>query len=263
MSTRTDKVVEASEAPGAVRSIGKAFEILEAFSGRGRSLSLAELTEASGLDKSSVQRVTRTLRDIGYLDQDPGTKRYSIGPRVLDLSYSYLSTHPLIARAIPVLVELRQAVKERVDLVIPDQDSIVYILRMQAKAETFRPALTGRRVPVFCTAGGRAMLAHLDDAEALRVIAGSDRRAFTRHTRTDPDAILEEVRQARRQGYCVQSEEWQPDEMVGAAPVLDARGLPVAALNIAVSLREWSLQDFEKKMVPALMAAAAELSEAA
>ncbi|MBL6454066.1 IclR family transcriptional regulator [Belnapia sp. T6] len=234
--------------------------MLEAFAGRERALSLVELAQASGLDKSSVQRVTRTLRDIGYLDQDPVTRRYMLGSRVLDLSYNYLRTHPLIERALPVLVDLRRVVKERVDLVVPDHDTVLYVLRMQAKRETFRPALIGRRVPVFCTAAGRAMLAHDDEAEAARIINASDRVAYTRHTLTDPDAILSEIRRARRQGYAVQSEEWLPVEMVGAAAVLDSQGAPIAAVNIAVSTRDWERDAFEQEMMPPLMAAAAELS---
>ncbi len=243
-----------------VKSIEKAFAVLEAFGGRDRSLSLGELARVSNLDKSSVQRMTRTLLGLGYLEQDPSSRQYFLGARVLDLSFTFLRAHPLVQRATGVLVELRRVVGERVDLVLPDGDTVVYVVRMQAKRETFKPALIGRRVPMFCTAAGRAILAQGNDAEALEVIRRSDRQAYTPFTKTDPSAILEEVRRARGDGYGVQAQEWLPAEMVAAAAVLNPQGEPVAAVNIAASAADWSVADFRRGVASRLMAAAAELS---
>ncbi|WP_149538665.1 IclR family transcriptional regulator [Siccirubricoccus phaeus] len=245
--------------PPNVRSIIKAFQVLEAFRERDRFLNLSDIAAATGLDKSAVQRFTRTLRDLGYLEQEPTTRRYSLGRRLLDLSFWFLRSHPLTDRAVPVLVDLRQAVGERVDLVLPDGDFILYVIRMQAKREAVRPALVGRRVPQFCSAGGRAMLACLDEAEALRIITASDRRAFTPHTKTDPDAILEEVRKARAKGYAVQSQEWLLTETVAAAAVTDNAGKPIGAINIAAHASDLRMAEFERRIAPALLAAAREL----
>lgn len=243
-----------------IKSTEKAFAVLEAFGGQDRLLSLGELSRLSRLDKSTVQRVTRTLLGLGYMEQDPASRRYGLGLRVLDLSFALLRAHPLVQRATSVLVELRRAVRERVDLVLPDGDTVVYVVRMQAKRETFRPALIGRRVPMFCTAAGRVILAQGDDERALEAIRRSDRRAYTPATKTDPLAILDEVRRARRDGYAVQAEEWLPAEMVAAAAVRNTQAEPVGAVNIAVSTAEWSPAEFRKAVAPRLMAAAAELS---
>lgn len=253
---------EGSAATGvaSIKSVQKTFAVLEAFADRDRHLSLGELARHSGLDKSAVQRVTRTLLGLGYLVQDPASRRYGLGTRVLDLSFAFLRVHPLVQRATSVLVELRRTVRERVDLVLPDGDTVVYVVRMQAKRETFRPPLVGRRVPMFCTAAGRAILAQKDDAGALEMIRRAARQAHTPHTKTDPAAILDEVRRARRDGYAVQAEEWLPAEMVAAAAVLGPGGEAVAAVNIAVSTAEWSPSEFRREMASRLMAAAAELS---
>ncbi|MDB5415482.1 MAG: transcriptional regulator [Rubritepida sp.] len=244
----------------AVKSIEKAFALLESFRGRGRMLSLNELAVGAGLDKSSAQRVTRTLRDLGYLHQDPATRRYYMAPRVLDLSYDFLRTHPLIERALPVVVELQRVARERVDLVLSEHNTVVYVLRMQAKRETFKPALFGRRVPMFCTAAGRAIMSGMAEDEAEALIAGSDRKAYTRKTLTEPHAIMAEVRKARDLGYCLQAEEWLPAEMVLAVPVLDAHGKPYAALNVAVSTRDWTAEAMVEKFSAMLMSAAMELN---
>ena len=266
MSTRkrggTAAGIVAKPAPrrGNVASIEKAFEVLEAFKERGRFMSLDELTRATGMHKSAVQRFTRTLRDRGYLEQDEATRRYALGRRVLELSYWFLRSHPLTERALPVLVDLRQALGERVDLTLPDAPFVVYAIRMQAKREIFRPALVGRRVPMFCTAAGRATLACLPEEEALRIVESSDRRAFTPRTRTDITEIMEEVRKARAQGFAWQCEEWLPAEMVAAAAITDAAGRPIGAVNVAASTAEWAPLEFERRVVSPLVAAAREIS---
>src|SRR5947208_6063839 len=99
-----------------IKSLAKALKVLEAFGNCQRFLSLGEIAKLSGLDKSAVQRITYTLHRHRYLDQDPETRRYALGNRLLDLSFAFLRFHPLIERAAPILLDLRRSIDERVDL---------------------------------------------------------------------------------------------------------------------------------------------------
>ncbi|MGE0719608.1 MAG: IclR family transcriptional regulator [Alphaproteobacteria bacterium] len=233
-----------------VKSIHKAFAVLQAFRDGDRFLGLGELAAATGLDKSAVQRFTHTLRLLGYLEQDPVTRRYALGRKVLDLAFGFLRGHPLIERAAPILADLRRATRERVDLTLPDGDDVLYVFRMQSKRETFAAALVGRRTPLFCSAGGRAILSCLDEEEARARVERADRPAFTPATRTEPAKIMTEVRKARRQGYAMQVGEWRPAELVLAAAIVDRTGAPVGAVHVAGSLAEWQPDEFEARMAP-------------
>ena len=244
-----------------VKSLHKAFAVLEAFRANERFLSLGELAAATGLDKSAVQRFTHTLRALGYLEQDPATRRYALGRRVLDLAFGFLKNHPLIERAAPIVADLRRATRERVDLTLMDGDEVLYVFRMQSKRETFAAALIGRRVPLFCSAGGRAILSHLDEKDALRRIERTERPAFTPNTKTDPAKIMAEVRKARRQGYAMQVGEWRPAELVIAAAILDPSRAPLGAVHVAASLSEWTAEDFEQRMAPLVTNAAGAISD--
>ena len=262
LATRRTPIGEgAAENPLNVKSMHKAFAVLEAFRDNDRFLSLAELALATGLDKSAVQRFTHTLRTLGYLEQDPQTRRYALGRRVLDLAFGFLKSHPLIERAAPTLVDLRRAVRERVDLTLLDGEEVLYVFRMQSKRETFSAALVGRRVPLFCSAGGRAILARMDEAEAQRRVEAVERLSYTPMTKTDPAKIMAEVRKARRQGYAVQVSEWRPAEMVVAAAIVDRSGAPIGAVHIAASVSEWDPTEFERRMAPLVTAAAGSISE--
>lgn len=250
----------ASESALNVKSVTKAFRVLEAFRDGGPFLGLADLVEVTGMDKSTVQRFTYTLKQMGYLEQDPSTRRYALGRRVLDLSYGFLNSHTLTARAAPVLVDIRQAIQERIDLSIPDDTSLLYVIRMQAKREHYSTALVGRRVPVFCTSGGRAMLARMPEQDALNLVARSNRQQYTPMTITDVDAVMAEVEKARRQGYAIQTGEWRLGEMVAGAAVTDKEGEPIAAVHVAVSTSSWSLDEMKSRIVPLLVNAAAAIS---
>lgn len=243
-----------------IKSLDKALRVLEAFKEGRRFLNLAQLVEASGIEKSAVQRAVHTLRENGYIEQDPATRRFSLGLRVLDLSFQYLRTHPLIDRATPILIDLRRSSGERVDLSLVDGSMLVYVIRLQSKRETFYATLVGRRIPVFCTSGGRAVLSRLNDDEVRAVIESSDRTPLTASTITEPAAIVAEVALARRRGYAIQCEECLPGEIALAAPVLNEGGRPIGAVHIAGLLGEWKPHEFERKMAPLVVGAARALS---
>lgn len=255
------KSEDSKDLPGNIKSLMKAISVLEAFRGRERYLSLAEIAAITGLDKSSVQRCTRTLRETGYLEQNQSTRRYAIGRRVLDLSFEYLRSNPLIERAAPILVDLRQAARERVDLSILDDTDLVYVFRLQSKRDAFSAALVGRRVPVYCTAGGRAIMSHMPDNEVRQILARSDLKRRTPRTIIEIEALMREIHRVRSNGYSIQAEEWRPGEIVAAAAVIDAYNRPVGAVHIAGSIAEWSPEEFERRMGPLVAVAASEVSE--
>ncbi|WP_171070254.1 IclR family transcriptional regulator [Methylobacterium terricola] len=244
-----------------VQSVEKCFSILEAFTGT-RYLSLQEISQRSGHDKSTCQRMTHTLAQIGYLEQCPATRRYALSDRVLDLSYHLLRNHPLIERATPILMELRRACDARVDLSLFSQASLVYALRLQARAEPYYTNLVGRRIPLFCSAGGRAVLAALAEPEARRLVEAEDRRPLTRFTQTEVAAVMAAVDAARRDGYAIAAHEVIENEVVVAVALRDATGAPFGALHVAGEAGPWNDPDVTGRILPALMRAAALVSGA-
>ncbi len=239
-----------------VQSVDKAFAVLNAFKGRERFLSLGELARITRLDKSGVQRFARTLLELGYLEQDPSTRHYCLGRRLLDLSFEYLRSHPLIERAAPVLVELRRNARERVDLTLVDGDDMLFVFRLQSKRESLHAALIGRRVPAYCSAGGRAVLSRLPEEAARAILERIEIRQVTPHTLTEPDRIMAELAKARRMGYALQSEEWRLGEVVVGAAIVDRTDAPIGAVHIAGSTAEWDPAEFGERMGPLVAAAA-------
>ncbi len=242
-----------------LQSVARALDVLEAFAASPRPMSLGELALAAGTNKSAAQRIAQTFLTRGYLEKarDGGLVP---GRRILDRSFDYLRSNPLIERAMPILTELRKVSNERVDLSLLDDLSTVYAVRLQSKRETFYATLAGRRVPTFVSSGGRACLAHLPDDKVDDILGRSDRVAVTPKTLLDTAKIWRKIREARRDGYALATEEALLGEIALGAAIVERGGHPIGAVHIAGSLSEWSVEDFRRRFAPLAIEAARALS---
>ena len=251
------EVVDAENSSLFVSSIARAFSVLETFSGVPEARSLAQIAELTGLDRSAVQRIAFTLTTLGYLERTP--HGLLPGRKLLDRTCDYLRGNPLIQAATPVMIDLRRSAGERVDFSIFDDLSMLFAIRLQSKRETFIATLVGRRVPTFCSSGGRAVLATLDDTAAKDILKRSDRKKYTPKTIVAFDELWQRILTDRKCGYAVAVEELLPGELSIGAAVLE-RGKAIAAIHVSGSLSEWNVKDFKNRMGPLLIEAAEALS---
>ncbi len=254
--------VDARGDPLFVNSVAKAFRVFYAFGEQRPSLGLSEIARASGLGVSATQRFVHTLHRLGYLRKDERTRRYRLGVKLLDLSFLYQRSNALAEIAIYDLVRLVESTQESVHMVERDGAEVVYVARLPRRQVRFAPGVTGTRMPAFCTCGGRAMLSALPDGEAMALIRQSELRPLTPQTLTDPAAILERVREARRLGYAFVDGECLIGEMAVAAPVFDYAGVAVAAVGIAVPTARRTAEEVRERLAPLVMETARSISRA-
>lgn len=236
-----------------IASVGKALHVLQCFEKSDGDLGLTDLVAISGQDKSSVQRSTHTLLQLGYLEKNLQTKRYRLGKKVLDLTFQFLRANSLVESINPLIIELCQKTGEKISLSLFDDTTLVYVMRHQAKMEYYFSSLIGRRVPVFCTAGGRAILSKLQDTEVDDILARSDMLALTSKTITDKSLIKHEIETARQNRYAMSVEEISYGEIALGAAVLDSSQAPIAAIHISGSLSDWTPQAYAEKFSPLLL----------
>ncbi len=229
-------VAEAPEDGLFVQSVEKAFRVLSAFGNGARSMGLSEIAAESGLDRSAAQRFTHTLERLGYLRKDPRTRHYELTVRTLDIGHRYITSSALVERAAPYLLDLSRATEEAVSLTVLDGTDIVYVSRLLSRHMLNTNVQVGSRLPAYCTAPGRAILARMPRAEARRLLEKSDRRAYTPHTTTLLAELLAKLDTATHRGFALAVEEIYPGDVSIAAAVLGPQGEPAAAVNVAVSL---------------------------
>lgn len=244
-------------------SVQKALAVLEAF-GRGRRvLKLAEAAEAAAITKASAQRCIHTLEVLGYLRRDSRSTGWMLTPRALGIAYAYLSGYHLIDQATRHLVDLNRATGESVSLSEPDGTDMVFVARFPSYKRFMIDFPVGTRLPMYCTASGRAYLSALPGAEAQGLVRRSALRPLTPMTVTDPQRILERIDAVRHDGYACSDQECYRGDLTVAAAVIGEGGLPVGAINLSAPTSRWSLQDMRARLAPLVIETARAVSSGA
>jgi IclR family transcriptional regulator, pca regulon regulatory protein len=262
----TTPPAEAAPASGSTysQSLERGLAILSAFRSGRPLLGVSELGRDIGLSRSTTHRYVATLAALGYLQQDPSTKKYRLGPRVLDLGFSAINSMELREVAAPHLRELSDATGYTVNMAILDGLDIVYVERSRSaragQREIDLNLHVGSRLPAYCTSLGKVMLAFLDESDQKEAIAGID---FTRrgpNTVTSRPAFLIELKRVREDGFAINNEELAYGLRSIAAPILSRDAVAVAAINLAVHSSMVSMEDLVARLSPTLRASAADIS---
>lgn len=245
-----------------VLSVEKAFRVLECFKADSQSLSLTQIANLTDLDKSAAQRFTHTLTNLGYLRKDPDTKRFELTPRTLNIGYVYTRTNTLVKRAMPYLLHLSKETGETVNLTFLDDTDIVFVARFLSRHVLNTDVTIGSRMPAYCTAPGRAILAFLPDQERNAILDRSHLSAITPHTIWKREEIVTALEKCRKDGYATAFEEVFAGDASVAAPVRNMEGRVLAAVNIATSTTRFTPAEVVKKFAPLAVAAARAIADA-
>lgn len=260
---RINKVRESRVDPLAVKSVEKAFLVLNAFSGTNFSMSLTQLASAIHLDMSATQRFTHTLTKLGYLQKDPLTKRFGLGVKALNLGHHYLQANLLVERAMPYLLHLSKTTEETVNLTVRDDTEVVFIVRFMCRQLlnlNDTGVIVGARMPAYCTASGIAILSQLPPSEVADILNRSELRAYTPHSTCRLKVLLKKLEISAARGYATAFEEFFLGDLAIAAPILAQDG-PAGAINISVPRARFSREEAEEKFSPLVVAAAQSVSQ--
>jgi len=243
-----------------VASVAKCFRVLEALNASGRALSLTELTAHAALERSAVQRIAHTLKALGYLRQHPRTRAYTLSGRMLEFGHTMLATNRLRVKAHPHLAALNASTGETVNLMELEGNEIVYVARYPSIHAVSVDLHVGSRLPVFCTAAGRAMLAQLAPEEAQARLAAAPRQRMTRDTVTDLVQLRRILAETRRLGYALNDQEAFVGDISVSVALADREGTIVGAINIAVPTPRWRVEDVRRRLAPLVITTAREIA---
>jgi len=245
-----------------VGSVEKAFQVLEAFRGTHRTMSMAEIARAAELDRSATQRLVHTMEQLGYIRRLPDSTLYGLAPKVLRLSYNYLRSRDLIERASPYLLDISHRLGETSNLQELDGHEIVFLARFPGRHLVNVDFAVGYRLPAVFTASGRAMLSKLPKADLRAIIEATPMEQVTPYTETDPRKLIAHIGEAAEKGYAIVMNQTVVGDISVAAAITDHLGRPVAAINISVPATRWSVEAAEEQLVAHVQLAATSISQA-
>ncbi len=216
-----------------VSSVRKALELLVRFTPQVTSWSLSDLARAAHMPKSTAHNLLRTLQAFDLVRQDPDTHSYRLGPRALELGFTFARGADVLSRARPVLSRLAETTGETVKLGMLSQGQVLIIASMESTRQLHTRGDVGTRWPLHSSSLGKAMLSVLPTREAADILARRGMPRFTPATFTTRAGIEREIQGIRSRGYALDREESEPGVCCVAAPIADALLHTVAAISVS------------------------------
>lgn len=230
------------------------FNIIAAHDGL---MTTAELTAALGWPKQTVHRLITSLHEAGYLERQgrflaPSHHMLRMANGLLQSRNSFIARHH-------VLKEISALTEETVNLVMPQDDGMRYVDRVDTNWH-FRILLpVGTHVPFHCTASGKTYMAFMRTDQRKRFVAGLKLDAFTNNTHHNPDTLHAELKEVKKLGYAIDNEEFYDNMFAVAVPVFDDQERYCAALAVHGPRSRFG-RDAAMKVVEDLKAASLRIS---
>lgn len=241
-----------------IRAVDRALDILLCFTRQEPELSMTQISEKIGLNKSTVHRLLATLETKRFVERDPITGAYRLGLSILQMAYLTLEHNYLRQKTNRYLRRLAEKYGETANLSILDGAHMVYLDVVESNQRVKLAAATGQRLPAFCTASGKAILAFLPEELVQKVLAQGMAK-HTANTIVSRENYLQNLKLTRERGFSLSLQEFEEGINAIAVPILDHNNQPIAALALAGP----SFRLTEERMIeigPELMSTARELS---
>jgi DNA-binding IclR family transcriptional regulator len=210
----------------------KTLRIIDLLQDSRSPLSLHEISVQTRINKSTAFRLLTHLEGEEYLRRDDKGE-YGLGPKLLRMGSDDRVQAPLREIARESLWELWRVTQETVNLAVLDGLDVVYIDCLESPHDFRLVRNVGMRAIVYRTALGKALLAFLPREQCDMIVRSLRFQAFTPHTLTSAEQLTHELNTIRKAVYAVDSEESVLGLRCIAAPIVDKRGIAVAAVSIS------------------------------
>lgn len=244
-----------------VQSLARGLNIMRAFTPERPFLKLSEIARITAMNPTAVQRFTDTLLQLGYLHRGRN-REFMLGPKVLELGFAYLNGSQLKRLGEEHLAEFFEKYNYTLNLAVLDGDEVVFLCRHEAQRFLKYNLQEGSRLPSYCTATGKVLLAALPDDTLRKVLEriSPKMEPLTRYTLTDENALRKDLFETRERGYSISDREMSIALYSLGVPVLNQERRVVAAVNLSLSADE--AQSRREKAVERLKTLGGTLSKA-
>ena len=245
------------------QSLERGLAILTCFTPDRPVLGIADVADELGISRSTTHRYVITLVALGYLEQG-ASRKYRLGLKVTDLGMSVLNATGLREHAHQYLEELRQRTSYTVSLAVLDGPEIVYVDRVRSlrrgQGAVDLNLHPGSRLPAYCTAMGKLLLANLPEQEQREILASMKLKKRGPNTITSKEALRNELDEVREESFAVNDEELAPELHSIAVPVRNEAREVVAAVSLAAHTSTISLSELVDALSPHLVSTADRIS---
>lgn len=240
-----------------IQSIERACRILQCFK-RESCLGITEISKQVGLSTSTVFGIVDTLASLGMLSRVADSNKYELGTEIFLLSlYSRRNLRTLVQ---PYLRRLVNEFEETANLVMHDGTHGIYADKLESPHAMRICTAIGQRIPFYASAVGRSILAFLPENEIRTAVSFYDFTPFTNNTVRNSEDLMQQLSDIRRDGYCVEKEEFEPGIFCIGVPIFsDSEKGPVAGISVSGPIARLN-EDVQERIVARLREYAREIS---
>lgn len=233
---------------GPIASVSRVFNVLEFLALSDSALSLAEISKELHLAPSTAHRFLRALIVADFVRQDPRTNTYEATLKLFNLGSMVIAKFHLSERLVPVLRKIAWETEDAASLVL--REGLEGILLERIEGRGVQVFAKYRRVPLYCTAAGKAILSLFDENSLAKYFASTKLAAKTPHTITKPSELRSELEKIRREGVSLDHEEAEMGARCVAVPLTLATELMAA---VSVSALAPKMTDRRMREIAALI----------
>jgi len=238
-------------APHYIELVGKVVALLEILRDEPAGLSLRAISERSGMVKSSVHRVLRSLVTHGYVEQESNGGKYALGVQCLTLARGFARGMDLLRVARPYLRELLEAFDETTYLAVRRGDRCLFVDVQETHRDLRLVGPPGAEVHYHATAAGKAIAAFMQPEQRSAILDRLGPLRVTNRTLTDRAQVEQEWARVRQSGFASNDEETIVGAVFLAAPVFDSRDQVCASIAIGMPKARYSSDIWER--LPAML----------
>jgi DNA-binding IclR family transcriptional regulator len=215
-----------------IQSIKRASDTLALFIDEKKSLGITEFSKRLGLPKTTVAGIVSTLEALGYLEKDPFTSKYRLGPTLFQLGMKYATNMDLVTIARAWMERLCFQFMEPVNVGMLVGDKVTIVMRIEPENRYMVFPQAGSVIPLHSTCIGKMLIAHMEQAKRDVLLAGYGFEQFTSNTITTHAPFLEELEKVRTSGVSFDNQE-SINGLAGiGGPIFNHTGTVIAAFAI-------------------------------
>lgn len=223
--------------------LDRAFAIIDFVAGEPKATSIAEISKSLALPLPTAHRLIGNLEARGLLQRAPGTKRYVVGNRLVDIAGRTIGSAFRTARRHAVLQRVAAEIGEQIEIGIVRDNAVVYVDSVRYTAPQRLQFDPGGGAPLHCTSTGKIYMSRLPKKAREKLARELDLRRFTESTITESSALLQLLEETRQTGWARSNEEFVKGVVGCAVPIVSPEGTLIACLGVSVPAARVSFED--------------------
>jgi IclR family KDG regulon transcriptional repressor len=244
-----------------IQSVTNALNLLEQFKADRDELGVTELSKRLSLHKNNVFRLLATLEAKGYIEQNKATENYRLGVKSLELGQTFIKQLGLARQAKPFLKEIVEKCNEMAYLGTIRQNSVVYLDVEEANQTVKVANRVGWRLPIHCTAIGKAQIAYASEEELDKLGILDHMERFTPNTIIDRAEFTKHIKEVTKRGYALDNEEYNLGVRCVGVPLRDYTGRVVGGISVSGPSFRMTDEVLKKKIIPVVTEAGEKVSK--